>query len=196
MNSPKAGNRNSSSKLTRETEIFKHAYIALLDKTKGKVIEYKKDYETYDYYGIHDKCASAGYELIGYLIRIYEYVIKVNDMHFLFDRPAQTDEPHTTDEMVSFFSRMREIQSKIPEVMKESPLIENTHDEFVEKFIGTPDDIDRYFANLFEVFTKLDMEKEIRDVIQCLLRFTKDILPLKDILAELRSNGIILEEFQ
>ena len=40
------------------------------------------------------------------------------------------------------------------------------------------------------------MEKEIRDVIQCLLRFSKGLLPLKDILSALRRHDIILKGIQ
>jgi hypothetical protein len=46
---------------------------------------------------------------------------------------------------------------------------------------------------LTEVFIPLNMEKEIMDVIQCLLRFSKGLLPLKDILSELRWHNIVLK---
>ena len=185
--------------LIQDFQTFEHAFFVLLDKAKVKYIEYEKGATNPKY---HDraqmKYMASQYDLSEHLLHIYRYFIDVNSIRVLFNWPAQTEDPEISEKMISiFFKKIREIQFKLSEVMKEVITIEDNYNEFADILLsGGYHTVDKFLIGLFQIFKWMDMEKEIRDILRCLLKFSKGLLPLEDILLKLRQNGIILKEIR
>ena len=96
-----------------------------------------------------------------------------------------------------FFKNIREIQLKLSEVMKEVITIQDNYNEFADILLsGGYYTVDKFLIRLFQIFKWMDMEKEIKDILQCLLKFSEGLLPLEDILLKLRQNDIVLKEIR
>jgi hypothetical protein len=117
-------------------------------------------------------------------------------MRLLFNRRAQTEDPQISEKIISiFFNKVREIQLKLSEVMKGVITIKNNYNEFADILLsGGGYELDKFLIRLFETFRYMDMEKEIRDVLQCLLTLSKGLFPVNDIYLQLRQNGIKLKK--
>jgi hypothetical protein len=61
--------------------------------------------------------------------------------------------------------------------------------EFADYFMDDSSTICWFLRLLTEGFIPMDLEKEIMDVIQCLLRFSKGLLPLKYVESELKMHS-------
>jgi DNA-binding MarR family transcriptional regulator len=185
--------------LIQDFETFKNAFFVLLEKAKVKYIEYEKGATNPKYhYRAQEKYMASQYDLSKQLLHIYRYFIDVNSIRVLFNWPAQTEDPQISEKVISiFFKRIREIQLKLSEIMKEVITIEDNYKEFADILLRDWHyTVDKFLIELFQIFKWMDMEKEIRDILQCLLKFSKGLLPLEDILLKLRQNGIVLKEFQ
>lgn len=130
------------------------------------------------------------------LLEIFRYFIDANIMRILFNWPAQTEDPQISEKMIYIlFNKAREIQLKICEVMKGLITITDTYNEFADMLLSTHGyELDSFLIRLFETFSSINMENEIRDVIQCLVIFSKGRLGFENICFILRQNGIMLEE--
>lgn len=71
--------------------------------------------------------------------------------------------------------------------MKGHLRIKANYNEFADCFMDDSNTVAWFIGHLIKIFTIMNM-----DVIQCLLRFSKGLLPLKDILYELRWNYDII----
>ena len=114
-------------------------------------------------------------------------------MRVLFNYPVQTEDPEISQDIISiFFEKIKEIQLRISEVIKGHLRIKVNYNEFADCFMDDSNTVAWFIGHLIKIFTLLNMEKEITDVIQCLLRFSKGLLPL--FLLELRrKHDIILK---
>lgn len=188
MHSSHINNKRSLSSFTQDLEAFEDAYFVLLDKTKGKLTEFKKEGHKYrSSWDIQKKYLGSEYELSKYLIQIFRYFINVNMIRILFNCPVQTKDAGISQDIVSIFSKkIKEIQLRISEVVKGHLRIKANYTQFVDYFMDDSNTVAWFIGHLIKIFTLLNMEKEIMAVIQCLLRFSKGLLPLKDILSELR----------
>ena len=196
MHSSQINNKSSLSSFTEDLETFENAYYVLLDKSKAKLIEFKKEGHNPRYHwDTQKKYLSSEYELAKYLIQIFRYFINVNMMRILFDYPVQTKDAGISQDIDSIFSKkIKEIQLRISEVVKGHLRIKANYNEFADCFMDDSNTIAWFIGHLIKIFTIMNMEKEVTDVIQCLLRFSKGLLPLKDILYELRwRHDIILK---
>jgi hypothetical protein len=123
----------------------------------------------------------------------FRYFINVNMMRILFNYPVQTKDAGISQDIDSIFSKkIKEIQLRISEVVKGHLRIKANYNEFADCFMDDSNTVAWFIGHLIKIFTIMNMEKEITDVIQCLLRFSKGLLPLKDILYELRWNHDII----
>jgi hypothetical protein len=114
-------------------------------------------------------------------------------MRILFNYPVQTKDAGISQDIDSIFSKkIKEIQLRISEVVKGHLRIKANYNEFADCFMDDSNTVAWFIGHLIKIFTIMNMEKEITDVIQCLLRFSKGLLPLKDILYELRWNHDII----
>jgi hypothetical protein len=205
MHSSQTNNKSSLSSFTRDLETFENAYSVLLDKAKEKYIEYYKGgHDPNSHWDIQRKYLGSEFDLSRNLLGIYRYFIGVNMMRLLFNYPPQTEDPQISEKMFSvFLIRIREIHLKLLEVMKKVITIENNYNEFADIFLNESAHIhfsvggcrlDKFLISLFETFRYIDMEKEIRDVLHCLLTLSKDLFPTDDLHLILRQNGIMLKK--
>lgn len=195
MHSSQINNKSSPSSFTRDLETFEIAYSVLLDKAKEKYIEYDKGCNDPNL-DIQRKYMGSELDLSRNLLEIFRYFIDANIMRILFNWPAQTEDPQISEKMIYIlFNKAREIQLKICEIMKKIITITDTYNEFADMLLSTRGyELDSFLIRLFETFSSINMEKEIRDVIQCLVIFSKGRLGFENIYFELRQNGIMLKE--
>ena len=200
MRSSCISNKSSLSSFTQDLESFENAYSVLLEKAKEKYIEYDKGgNDPNSHWDIQRKYLGSEFDLSRNLLNIYRYFIGVNMMRLLFNCPPQTEDPQISEKMISiFFIRIREIHLKLLEVMKEVITIENNYNEFADIFLNESAHIsfsvggwtfDKFIINLFETFRYMNMENEIKDVLQSLLTLSKGLFPHNDLHFILRQNG-------
>jgi len=199
MHSSQINNKSSLSSFTRDLETFENAYYVLLDKSKEILIEYKNEGRNPRYhYKAQDGFLSRERELSRHLIQIFRCFTNLNITYMLFDRNSKGEDETIT----MFFGKIKDIQAKMSEVMKENLRIKSNYNQFVDyfmedshyvsRFLIYSHDVDRFLIHLLELFRSLNMEKEIIDVIQCLLRFSKGLLPFKYVESELKMYGSTL----
>ena len=179
MRSLYISNKSSVSSFTQDLETFENAYFLLLDKSKAKLIEFKKEGHNPRYHwDSQKKYLGSEYELAKYLIQIFRYFINVNMMRILFNYPVQTKDAGISQDIDSilFKKDQRNIIKNI-EVVKGHLRIKANYNEFADCFMDDSNTVAWFIGHLIKIFTIMNM-----DVIQCLLRFSKGLLPLKDIL--------------
>ena len=106
MRSLYISNKSSVSSFTQDLETFENAYFLLLDKSKAKLIEFKKEGHNPRYHwDSQKKYLGSEYELAKYLIQIFRYFINVNMMRILFNYPVQTKDAGISQDIDSTFSK-------------------------------------------------------------------------------------------
>ena len=159
MHSSHITNKSSLSSFTQDLETFENAYYVLLDKSKEILIEYKNEGHNPRYhYKAQDSFLSREHELSKHLIQIFKCFTDLNIMHILFDCDSKGE-----DQIIPmFFGKIKEIQVKISEVMKENLRIKSNYNQFVDYFmedfpavstfvIGAHD-VSGFLIHLFELF--------------------------------------------
>jgi hypothetical protein len=130
------------------------------------------------------------------LLQVYKYFININITRILLNWPDRTEDPGISEKVSSiFFIKMREIQLKTTEVMKEFITVKDNYNEFADLLLNGSYDIETLLISLFEFFKYMNMEKEIKDILESLMKFSKGLLPLEKIYLKLKQNGIVLKEF-
>jgi hypothetical protein len=198
MHSSQINNKSSLSSFTQDLETFENAYSVLLVKAKERFIEYYKGFNESPNWDIQRKFFAKQIDLTNNILAIYRYFIDVNMRRF-FNYPPQTEDPQVSEKMISIFiSKIREIQLKLFEIMKEVITIEINYNEFANCFVYSggrmhDDRLDRFLTFLSKSFGYHCMKKEIKDVLQSLSTLSKGLFPTNDFHSILR-DGITLQK--
>ena len=68
--------KSNLSSISEDFNTFENSYLALLDKAKGKLVEYNKEAHNPEYHpDAQLKCEASEHELAEYLIQIYKHFI-------------------------------------------------------------------------------------------------------------------------
>ena len=163
-------NESTLSLLIQDIETFKNAFFVLLNKAKKKYAEFVEEKAT-DPSSAFDMRSTTMSE---HLLHIYRYFIDVYIIRILFNWSHRIEDPQISVKTASiFFNGIKEIQLKLSEAMKEVNKIEDQYDynEFADLlFYGQHYKISEFLISLFEFFTYWNMEKEIRNILYCLLK--------------------------
>lgn len=198
MHSSQINNKSSLSSFTQDLETFENAYSVLLVKAKERFIEYYKGFNESPNWDIQRKFFAKQIDLTNNILAIFRYFIDVNMRRF-FNYPSQTEDPQLSEKMISIFlSKIREIQLKLFEIMKEVITIEINYNEFANCFVYSrgrmhDDRLDKFITFLSKSFGYHCMEKEIKDVLQPLSTLSKGLFPTNDFRSILR-DGITLQK--
>ena len=189
-------NESILSLLIQEIETFKNAFFVLLNKAKKKYAEFVEEKAT-DPSSAFDMRSTTMSE---HLLHIYRYFIDVYIIRILFNWSHRIEDPQISVKTASiFFNGIKEIQLKLSEAMKEVNKIEDQYDynEFADLlFYGQHYKISEFLISLFEFFTYWNMEKEIRNILYCLLKLCSDLLPTRRYPLRVKRQGHHTERIQ
>ena len=189
-------NESTLSLLIQDFETFKNAFFVLLDKINEKYNEFFEEFWNNPDNKVKFMALHWIVELSKGLIYIYKYFINVNLTRILFNWPDRTKASGISEKISSiFFIKMREIQLKMTEVMTKFITVKDSYSQFADLLLNGSYDTDTPLIGLFKFFKYMNMEKEIKDILECLMKLSKGLFPLEKIYLKLKQNGILLKEF-